>query len=302
MTTSLSNVDLNLLIPLNALLVEQNVTRAAERVQVGQPAMSASLARLRRIFDDPLLVKDGRAMVLTPLAESLVQPVAELLAGIGVVLGSAGKFDPENSTRVFAISASDYISTVLLRPLIGELIKEAPRVRIAIGGLHAGFVDQLRRGRCDMLIWPPSIAGDEDGFPRVDLFTDTFVAVVDKDNHEVGDELSAEQLGELPYVMICGPRTALADTKLNESGVHRNVVATVETFVSAMHLLPGTRMVTIVQRRLADFLGPGLGLRTVTLRAPMPELSEAMYWHPRSTADPAHRWLRERVREAANRL
>ncbi|SDM31043.1 LysR family transcriptional regulator [Allokutzneria albata] len=302
MTQNLSKIDLNLLVPLNALLKERNVTRAAEWVSVGQPAMSASLARLRRLFNDPLLVKDGRQMVLTPLAESLVPRVTKLLADIGVVMSAAAQFDPATAERVFAVTASDYVTAVLLRPLLRELLDTAPGVRLSITSLHAGFVDHLRKAQCDLLIWPLSLPTGEEVFPHGRLFSDTFVAVVDGDNPDVGERLSADQLADAPYVMVGGPHRAITDGRFDESGVYRNVVANTETFSGAAHLVPGTRMVAVIQRRLADLLGPRLGLRTVELAVPMPELVESMYWHPKSSVDPGHRWLRETVQRVAARL
>ncbi|QKV90694.1 LysR family transcriptional regulator [Streptomyces sp. NA02950] len=303
MTLSLSNIDLNLLIPLHALLMERSVTKAAERVAVGQPAMSASLARLRRWFDDPLLVRHGRQMELTPLAESLAPQVDELLAGMRAVLSAGARFDPSVDHRVFTMVASDYVATVLLHPLLRELSAVAPNVRINIVALPSRFADHLRRGQLDMLIWPPGLLGEElSVFPNTALFSDEFVAVMDEHHPDVGTTLSTAQLSTLPYVKIVGPTLSVAEARLDQCGVSRQVVATTGTFTNGILLVQGTRKVLIAPRRLFDRFGAALGLRSVTLDPSFPQLIEAMYWHPKNTIDPGHRWLRERLQHVAGNL
>src|SRR5919198_2534586 len=118
---NLKSADLNLLVALDALLTERNVTRAAERLSLGQPATSAALRRLRRLFDDQLLVRRGRVMELTPLARTLVTPVREILQGIDGLLSIRPEFDPECDERSFSVMASDYVALILLRPLLARL-------------------------------------------------------------------------------------------------------------------------------------------------------------------------------------
>ncbi|MFD0441679.1 LysR family transcriptional regulator [Streptomyces indonesiensis] len=165
-----ARIDLNLLVPLSALLSERSVTRAAERVSVSQPAMSTALAKLRRHYNDPLLVRAGQAMVLTPLAESLVDPVKELLGGMYGVLDRTEEFDPATSTRTFNLVADDYVAIVMLRPLLSKLSEVAPDVRVSVTGVHTGMFDRLRRGQSDLLIWPPNVLASElTSFSRGDL-------------------------------------------------------------------------------------------------------------------------------------
>ncbi|MEK8173317.1 LysR family transcriptional regulator [Streptomyces sp. M19] len=116
MATDHGRLDLNLLIPLNALLLERNVTKAAERLSVAQPSMSATLAKLRRHFDDPLLIREGRALVLTPFAESLLQPVENALIASREVLTSGRSFEPDTDQRTFTVVASDYAASTCSSP------------------------------------------------------------------------------------------------------------------------------------------------------------------------------------------
>ncbi|MBI0295261.1 FAD-dependent monooxygenase [Streptomyces sp. PRKS01-29] len=296
-----TKIDLNLLVPLSALLTERSVTRAAERAFVSQPAMSTALAKLRRHFNDPLLVRAGRTMALTPLAESLVDPVKELLGGMYGVLDRTEEFDPATSTRTFNLVADDYVTIVMLRPLLSELSEAAPDVRVSVTGVHTGMFDRLRRGQSDLLIWPPNVLADElTSFSRGDLPPDELVAVVDGDHPDVGPSLSLEELADLPGIGIGSQAVPWSGFTFGEGGVSGRTVAMSDTFVGAACLVSGTRMVAVIPRRLFERLGHAMGLRAVPLEPPG-ELTEAMYWHPRNTADPAHRWLRERIQEMASR-
>ncbi|MEU1947676.1 FAD-dependent monooxygenase [Streptomyces sp. NPDC020125] len=297
-----TKIDLNLLVPLNALLSERSVTKAAERVSVSQPAMSTALAKLRRHFNDPLLVREGRAMVLTPLAESLVDSVKELLGGMYEVLDRTDQFDPVTSARTFNLVADDYVTVVMLRPLLSELSEVAPGVRISVTGVHPGMFDRLRRGQSDLLIWPSNVLTDElTSFSRSDLPPDELVAVVDGDHPDVGPILSLAELGALPHVRIGSQSMPLSGLTFGDCGVTDRTVAVSDTFAGAASMVSGTRMVAVIPRRLFERLGNPMSLRAVPLEQ-TGELTEAMYWHPRNTADPGHRWLRERIQEMASHL
>jgi DNA-binding transcriptional LysR family regulator len=154
----LNRIDLNLLVAFDALMSERNVTRAAERLSIGQPAMSASLARLRKLLDDPILVREGAGLAPTPIAESLIGPVHEALVLIESALGTRRSFEPERDERTFSIIASDYVVLVLLQSLFTELAAEAPHVRIHVTPVVPDFLDQLRRGSTDLVILPREVA------------------------------------------------------------------------------------------------------------------------------------------------
>jgi DNA-binding transcriptional LysR family regulator len=299
---SLSGVDLNLLVALDALLTERNVTRAAERMSLGQSAMSAALARLRRQLGDPLLVREGRTYRLTTLAESLVEPVREAVAAADQVLGVRRPFDPRTDERTFCVLASDYVSLVLLRPLLIELAVEAPRVRISIMATGSDFDDRLRRGSADLLIYPVELAEPLSGLPRTVLFSDRFVLTADRDNPELGDEVDVEQFGRLPYAGISGTVPSVVESQLEALGVVPRTEVVTETHVILPFLLTGTHLVSFVQERLVRAVSGHARLRTVRSPVELRPLVEAMYWTARSSDDPAHRWLRARLVEQAGRI
>jgi DNA-binding transcriptional LysR family regulator len=296
---SLSGVDLNLLVALDALLAERNVTRAAARMSLGQSAMSAALARLRKQLSDPLLVREGRTYRLTTLAESLVGPVAEAIAAADQVLGVRRPFDPRTDERTFSVMASDYVTLVLLRPLLAQLAVEAPRVRITIKATGTDFVNKLRRGSADLLIYPIDLAEPLSGLPRTVLFSDRFVLAADRDNPDIDGDIDIERFSKLPFAGVSGDVPSVVESQLEARGIVTRVEVVTETHVIVPFLLTGTRLVSLVQERLVRAVSKHGALRTVSSPVELRPLVEAMYWTTRSSDDPAHRWLRSRLADLA---
>ncbi|MFJ9381310.1 LysR family transcriptional regulator [Streptomyces sp. NPDC101455] len=299
-------MDLNLLVAFDALLAERSVTRAATRLSVGQSAMSSTLGRLRKLLGDPLLVKDGRAMVATPFAESLVQPVRQVLISIEGVLAHQRDFVPARDTRTFSVIANDYVTMTFLHPLLARLDTEAPGVRLHVSPTGDDFVERLQRHQCDLLILPReafSQAGNIEDFPHRVLFRDRYVCAVDQNHPDVGDELTLEQFSTLPYLAAAaGSLPSLPEIQLDFLGVPRNTEMTT-TFGVAPFLLKGTRLITVIAERLARQIAPVAGLRL--LEPPVPQLqpfTEVMLWTPRNEGDPAHQWLRRRLLDLAAEL
>jgi DNA-binding transcriptional LysR family regulator len=299
---SLSGVDLNLLVALDALLSERNVTRAAARMSLGQPAMSAALARLRKQFGDPLLVREGRAYRLTTLAESLVEPVRDAVAAADQVLGVRRPFDPRVDERTFCVLASDYVTLVLLKPLLAELAVEAPGVRISVLATGADFDERLRRGSADLLIYPVDLAEQLSGLPRTVLFSDRFVLAGDTDNPDLDGDIGVERFSELRYAGVSGNVPSVVESQLEAQGIVPRTEVVTETHVIVPFLLTGTRLVSLVQERLLRALSQQANLRTVCSPVELRPLVEAMYWTTRSSDDPAHQWLRSRLAEQAARI
>ena len=150
----LRRTDLNLIPALCALLDQRHVTRAAETLGIGQPAMSAALARLRRIFDDPLLVRRGRTLELTPLGQALVEPVHDVLAGLEHLLTTTPAFDPTTDHRSFTIAASDYVTLVLLQPLLADLNRQAPKLEVNVVPVNLSTPSAVERAQIDLAIVP----------------------------------------------------------------------------------------------------------------------------------------------------
>lgn len=299
----LRRVDLNLLVAFDVLVAERNVTRAAQRMSVGQPAMSATLARIRKLFGDPILVREGRALVPTPLAESLADPVRELLTEIETVLSRGTGFDPATTERTFSVIANDYVTMTFLHPLLARLAVEAPGIRLHIFPTGDDYAEQLRRNQVDLLIMPMEAFETHAQFPYAVLFKDRYVVAVDRDHPDVGETISLEEFSSLPYLATSsGHLRSLAEMQLDFLGVPRNLELTT-AFGMAPFLLRGTRLITLIHERFAERVADAAGLRT--LEPPVPRLqpiTEIMAWPKRLERHPAHQWLRGRLLELAAEL
>jgi DNA-binding transcriptional LysR family regulator len=299
----LASLDLNLLVALDVLLEEQSVTRAAERLFIGQPAMSATLTRLRSVFDDPLLVRDGRGMRITPVAKSLRGPLASILSSIQHLVDSTSAFEPAESHRVFTITASDYVGLVLLRPLLEYLSTAAPHIQIRVLPVQPGLLDDVARGVSDLAIYPQNLLPDNHPFSTAELFDDEFVCVVDAGHPTVTEELTAEQFSSLPYLASHqGIMRSVVEAYLDDHGYARNTVMTTQSFVVAPFMLPGTPMFTLIQRRLTTILSGTNNFRVLSPPHPLPAVEEVMLWAPRNTNDPGLTWLRSVLRHLADQL
>jgi DNA-binding transcriptional LysR family regulator len=293
---NLKNADLNLLVTLDVLLAERNVTRAAERLSLGQPATSAALRRLRHVFGDPLLVRRGRVMELTPLAQALVAPVREILQGVDGLLSIRPEFNPECDERSFSVLASDYVALVLLRPLLARLGSVAPNVRVSVLPIIMPFRSMLSRGEAHLVLFPIEVDPGMRIFPHRTLFTDRYVCTVWNQHPDVGDAMTLDMFTRLPYLSYTPVQyPSSADTQLDAAGVERRQEISAGSFVVAPLMQRGTRLVALHLERLARTLQQAAELRILEPPLPLKPITEAMFWHQRSEDDPAHRWLREEV-------
>ena len=295
---NLSQVDLNLLVALDALLQERNVTRAGERIGLSQPAMSSALARLRRLFGDELLVREGREYHLTSLAEDLSGRLHEILQLIDETIERRPDFDPATDRRTFTIIASDHMAFLVLQPLFKRLEEEAEAVTLQIHQLGPNI--ELREA--DLLI---TYDHEMPNYQNQLLFRDRWVCAVWAGNTEVGEALSLEQylsLSHLGYGEVASQLTGLADRTATTLYPQRRVRVAVETFFLLPFLLHGTEMVAFIHEGLGRRLAAISDIRLVEPPFEVPAMAEAMFWHPRHTADPAHRWLREQIAAEAAKV
>ncbi len=294
-------LDLNLLLAFESLMAERSVTRAAERMSVGQPAMSASLARLRTFFGDPLLVRDGRSLVPTPRALELTASFQEAQDLIDSALRASRGFDPRTAHRTFTVMASDYVLLLLLGPLVAELEAEAPNLRLIIRPVAADYAEQINRPQLDLLILPEEAADLQASSAR--LFSDRLVCALDAGHQEVGEQLTEEQFRTLPLVSYsAGFMEPMIERRFRELGIDRVPAVGTQSIVIQPLVLPGTRMMAVVPERLGRYFAGQAAIRLLDPPHPFGPLRMAMFWAPRAGRDPAHRWLRERVLQAAAAL
>ncbi|WUD70788.1 LysR family transcriptional regulator [Streptomyces sp. NBC_00510] len=303
---NLRNVDLNLLVALDALLSERNVSRAGRRLGLSQPATSSSLARLRKLFGDPLLVRQGRELALTAEAERLVRPVREILDLVERTIAQRSEFDPATDVRSFSISASDYATLVLLSPFVQAVAAEAPGVTIHVLPRSRDARQLLDSDVADLIIEPKELMGDT-GFPSYPLFGDQWLCAVDAANPAgSAQRITIDEYLRLPHLVYSiGPdrQLNLADQHLARLGTPRRIEFTVESFLLVPFLIRGTSLASLVLERAARQLAAATtDIRFLPPPVALPDIHERMYWHPRHTTNPAHLWLRERLLASASVL
>jgi len=297
-------MDLNALLPLKVLLEEANVTRAGQRLSLSQPAMSAALARLRRRFDDELLVRSGRDYELTAFARELLPEVQHALRVLGVALELEETFDPRTATRRFRLAMSDYAVAVMHGPLIEQLEGGAPGVQLAIDPLPPDARESERTlVDYDVVIAPLGL-----GFPgrSAPLWHDRMVVIADRDNpRAAGGGLTVDDLMDLPHASAgfgAGTFTPV-DRAFEERSLERRIVLQVAGYLPLLFVIEGTDMVALLPERLARLHVRETG-RLVVLDCPLGEvaLNEGYWVAPDRFSDPAHRWLHGVLDTVGSRL
>lgn len=289
----MNSSDLAALATLDALLQTASVSEAARRLGLSTPAVSHALARLRERFDDPLLVRAGRRMVLTPRAAGLREQVHEALTLAGRVFEPPQSFDPERLERSFALSVTDYV-LVVLGPAIEALVRDrAPRLALRFIPNALDDAEKLRLGETDLAI---GIYGELPPELRTrPLLTDRLVCVVRAGHPIVGKRLGLDQFVALDHVQVAprGQPGGYVDQQLAERGHARRVVRAVPYFQVALSLTASSDYILTISERIARALGPSLGLTILEPPLPLEPYALSLVWHPRFDRDPAHAWLRE---------
>lgn len=310
----LNRIDLNLLVAFDALMSERSVTAAAERLSVGQSAMSSTLARLRKLLDDPVLVREGRTMVATPTAEALAERVQQILADIQSMLSERRSFDPATDHQTFKLAASNYVTLLVLHPLLVMLETEAPHIRLHIQPVTINVEEQLFLNKIDLAIIPQGYFPARPEIPQEVLYADDFVVAVDRLHPEVGDTISMEQFSSLPYLVGSADsansrsheRSApvvrtLAETQLDMLGISRRMEV-VSNYELAPFLLRDTRLIALLPRLYAEKIAHIANIRLLEPPMSLNPLIESMMWTRQAHDDPAHQWLRSRLYDLAHRL
>ena len=299
-----TDTDLNLLFALNALLSEGSVAKAAERLGLSESAMSRALARLRESTGDELLVRAGRAMVLTPHALALRDRVRELVQESRAVLHPAGAdMDPRALQQLFTIRANDGFIEGFAHQLVARAAHEAPGVRLRFTPKPDKDVRPLREGLIDLDI---GVLGESGPEVRVQaLFRDHFVAVV-REGHPLlaAPGITAERYAACDHVVTSrhGRTEGPVDVALAAMGLVRNAAVVVPSFSTALAIAAATDLVALIPSSYFEHLRVRGTLRAFPLPMPTAQITVSQMWHPRLDRDPAHRWLRGVVLEVCRPL
>jgi DNA-binding transcriptional LysR family regulator len=292
-------VDLNLLVSLRVLLVERHVTRSADRLGITQPAMSASLARLRTLFRDQLLVRGPKGLVLTPRAEQLLGQTNQVMAVIEQMIAPPAEFVAETSERIFTLIGTDFVEFILLPPLMAALATEAPNLQVLFRTPDPKNIEgMMASGELDLAVGYLPEAPEE--LIKRTVFREPFVCVARRGHPLLHDgTLPLDRYVELRHVQVFprdGEMYAVAiDTALVAMGLTRKVALWEPSFLAVASVVAETDLISTVPKRVATHVAQGLPITIYDLPLPLPGPDFAIYWHPRSQDDAGHKWLRERV-------
>lgn len=297
----LRRIDLNLLVALEALLEEENVTRAADRLALTQPTVSAMLARLRKLFGDPLFVRTPRGIRATPRAAALAPKLKQWLAEARALVTQT-EFDPATAELTASISANDYIQSALLVPFMQRLRREAPNARLAVRAPQAGdMAAMLADAELEICITTTPEVPDADLRSRR-LYAERYVCVVRSD-HPLRPRAAPtlDQFCRYPHAMVSpteGRFVGPVDRALADVGRRRRVVLSAPGFLTLPEILKTDDLIAVVPERV--LCGRMNGLRTFAPPIAVPGFDVVMLWHERLHRDPAHRWLRELLATTAD--
>jgi DNA-binding transcriptional LysR family regulator len=292
----LHEMDLNLLVVFNELLTQRRVSKVAESLGISQPAVSNSLAKLRRLLGDELFLRTAKGMEPTPFADQLAESVSYALAMIHSGLNQRTSFVPETAQRAFTIGITDVGEIYFLPALVERLRRDAPGVTVStVRNTAVNLRDELESGKVDLAIGLlPQLKA---GFFQRRLFKQGYVCLMrrghrlDKARMSLADFSAAEHL----LVVSAGTGHGKVDELLQRSGITRKVRLTVPHYVSVGHILQGSDLIATVPQRLAERLLKPFGLVQVAHPATIPDVAINVFWHAKYHRAPANQWLRSVV-------
>lgn len=301
---NIRNIDLNLFVVLEVLMQERNVTRAADRLGLSQPAVSAALRRLREQLGDPLLVRTRGGMRPTPRAEQIFSSVAQSLDSIQSALQTGASFAPGKAQRSFNVMLSDIGEIVYLPRLIARLQRDAPGVRLSVRRLARPRVhDELASGGIDLAVGWMDQAGD---LCREDLFREDFVCIVRPKHPRVGRRLTVAQFTS-EWHLVVGRHDFGSDTffRSTDGGLHlglakaarqRKIAMQVPHFLAVPNIIANTDLLCVVPRQLGQVYADFGQVRIVALPIKGESFKVSQFWHTRFDSDQGSLWLRETIR------
>ena len=296
----LRNIDLNLLVVLDALLTEKHVTRTGVRLHLSQPAISHSLSKLRVLLDDPLLIRQGNDVVLSALAQNLQAPLKAILGQIEALLGQSIDFVPADSQRTFRVAMSDYGAAIVLPKLLVQLRAKAPDTSlVVVQDSRLGMLEQIEQGKIDLAlgvfaVLPADVSSDV-------LFEETFTCLLDRRSLADNAVLDLESYLARPHLLVStdGNTQGEVDNVLRAQGLHRRVAVNVPHWGAAPGMIADTDLILTVATRTLDNLSYGDTLIALAPPMTVAPFNYVQVWHQRFNEDPAHRWLRDLIRQVS---
>lgn len=288
-------LDLNLLVTLETLLVEQNVSKAAARLHLSQPAVSAQLSRLRDVFDDPVLIPAQRGMTPTAKAIELLDPLRQALDQVRAILTTHRNFDPARANLTVAVACTDYLQAAVVKPLVVALRTRAPGVRVALRNLDMQQLEaQMARGDIDLALMTPQVAPPS--LRTRHLFDERYVLIGRHDHPRLRAGITVGEFARLEHVIVSlvgGGFATPVDTALAALGQSRNVVLSAASFLFVPEIVSQSDFVALVPERLVRDRADKLML--IECPFPVEGFAVGMVWHERSHGHSGQRWIREAI-------
>lgn len=292
---ALASVDLNLLVALQALLSERNVTRAASRLALSPSATSHALGRLRALYGDPLLVRSGRRMDLTPRALALLPQLERGLGDLAGTLTGEPAFTPATARRTFTVSMADYSQAISLGGVLRHLQRHAPGVTLSVVS-YPNSLELLNAGTVDLALLP-NFATPPPGFSAHKLLDDGFVSVVRRDHPRIPArrrQLPLATFLALDHLVVspAGSSGSIVDSELERRGLSRRVASRVSSFLVVPLLISQSDLISTGPERLLRRMQTHFRIRLLEPPMTIPRFDLHLVWHTRRDHDPAHAWLR----------
>lgn len=295
--------DLNLLVVFDALIAEQHLTRASERVGLSQPATSNALARLRKLTQDDLFIRAEGRFQPTPVAIALAKQIQPALQQINAALMQTKPFDPVSSNRVFSIGMSDYTAFLLLPDLLKTIKTKAPRIAVQVRtGERSNLLKLLDEGKVDAIcgVFPEKVAWHN----SQKLFKETFVCVCRQGHPQIGNDISLQQYIEADHLLVsmAGDRTGRIDRILHRENLSRHVAVSVPHFLVAPFILAQTDLIATLAKRVAESFAQMQALKILSSPIALTGFSVAIRWHQSNQNHPDQIWLREQIETVSQKF
>jgi DNA-binding transcriptional LysR family regulator len=289
----LNQIDLNLLVVLDAICAEGGITPAAKKLHLSQPAISHALGRLRDLFGDPLFVRDGQKLAPTPLARSLVDPLRRSLHGLESTLNQLKRFDPATSVHRFTVGLRDIAEAIVLPPLIERVTRSAPGVEVGVGAVDRRNLEaDLKTGALDVAV--DILVPVSDHVRRRRVISDRLVVVMRKGHPLARKKIDLDTYIALEHIVASSRKSGygLEDVELARLGLRRRVRLRCHHYYAACAAVDRTDLVLTMPDRYARTLNGWFGHRIIQLPFDVPPLDMYLYWHATAEDDSANFWLR----------
>jgi DNA-binding transcriptional LysR family regulator len=290
----LCDMDLNLLVIFNQILLDRNVSVAANKLGLSQPAVSNSLKRLRAVLKDELFLRTSKGMEPTPYALHLSESVTYALNTLQTALATRDSFDPLTSTRTFNLAMTDIGEMYFMPPLMDALTRRAPHINLSTVRPSAGNLkEDMLSGSVDLAL---GLLPDlKDGFFQRRLFRQSYVCMFRKGHPTAKSPMSLQQFCELEHVGVRAANTGHGevDGLLERAGIKRRMRLVVPHFIAVGHILHSTDLIATLPHRLAIRIEEPFHLTTSPHPAGIPDISISLVWHAKYNRDPGNMWLRQ---------